>query len=545
MTMKWIAAAWTLSAFCLAASCTRLSSLQTGNNQGSSVSPGTFLIIESPLDGSYVATNAYPFNQAVKIYCAAAAGSVTGLGLYTNGALYSNIQNPPVVLELSVPVGSNMVWTVSAESENSFGTRNSVTNRVYFCRSTAGYGLNIQPPCLPGNPFTAQGQQFGLAAPLSNGSAVFQNWIFDANGDGLTDTGWTNSSVVSVSVAQGGTRNLSAIGAVTANGPFYHYRSRSLKTVWGGSGSFTEINAGSLTSVRLSSITLGDIDGDGDQDLILTGYTGSSYISQIYRNDGSGNFAEINAGSLTGVNYSSIVLGDIDGDGDLDLILTGYTGLVHLSKIYRNDGSGSFAEVHAGSLTGVSSSSVVLGDIDGDGDLDLILTGNTGSERVSKIYINDKSGSFTEINAGSLTGVSDSSIALGDLDGDGDLDLVLTGYTGSLRITKIYQNDRTGGFIEINSGSLTGVYYSCIALADIDGDGDLDLILTGSDGSIRHAKVYRNDGSGSFTELNPGSLSGVFESSIMLGDFDEDGDLDLLLTGRDGASFYAKIYRND
>jgi hypothetical protein len=315
-----------------------------------------------------------------------------------------------------------------------------------------------------------------------------------------------------------------------------------------GSGSFTEINAGSLTSVRDSSVDLGDLDGDGDLDLVLTGAPGGNSTSEIYEND-SGSFTEINSGDLTGVQRSSIDLGDLDGDDAPDLILTGGDVMsMPISKIYRNDGSGSFTEINAGSLTGVRDSSVDLGDLDGDGDLDLVLTGDGATSMpISKIYRNDGSGGFTEINSGSLTGVRDSSVDLGDLDGDSDLDLVLTGDDATATpISKIYRNDGSGGFTEINSGSLTGVRDSSVDLGDLDGDSDLDLVLTGIDAtSTPVSKIYNNDGIGGFTETDSGSLTGVLYSSVDLGDLDGDGALDLVLTGQGDSTQYSQIYRND
>ena len=364
-----------------------------------------------------------------------------------------------------------------------------------------------------------------------------------------------------------------------------------------GSGSFTEINAGTLTAVRNCSTALGDLDGDSDLDLVLTGEPDSGdHVSRIYQNNGSGSFTEINTESITPVDDSSIALGDIDGDGNLDLVLTGQnSGSGGVSKIYlaesmervadpvfspagggfwtsQNvtitsttpsahiiyttngsdplvggiDGGESpvivnvtanttirayasrdgyspsrtksalfnigFTEINPGTLTPVSYSSTALGDLDGDGDLDLILTGYTSSGAISKIYRNDGSGSFSEINAGTLTGVMSGSIALGDLDDDGDLDLILTGYTGSVVVSRIYQNNGSGSFTEINTGTLTAVCKSSVALGDLDGDSDLDLILTGStsySSPNRVSRIYQNDGNGSFTEINPGDLAGV------------------------------------
>ncbi|MGM0947255.1 MAG: FG-GAP-like repeat-containing protein, partial [Bacteroidota bacterium] len=147
-----------------------------------------------------------------------------------------------------------------------------------------------------------------------------------------------------------------------------------------------------------------------------------------YRNDGGGVFVDINA-SIEGVRNGSVAWGDYDGDGDLDILLTGENSSSNrVSRVYRNDG-GTFVDINAG-LEAVAFSSVAWGDYDGDGDLDILLTGdNASGQRVSSVYRND-GGTFVNINAG-LEGVGGSSVAWGDYDGDGDLDILLTGLTSS------------------------------------------------------------------------------------------------------------------
>ncbi|KPA16315.1 hypothetical protein MHK_003478, partial [Candidatus Magnetomorum sp. HK-1] len=98
-------------------------------------------------------------------------------------------------------------------------------------------------------------------------------------------------------------------------------------------------------------------------------------------------------------------------------------------------------------------------------------------------------------------------------------------------------------FTEVESISLSGVYYSSSVFGDYDNDGDLDILLTGSTGSIKLSKVYRNTG-GSFSEYTGINLTGVYFSSAAFGDYDNDGDLDILLTGYSGSSFISKVYRN-
>jgi hypothetical protein len=288
--------------------------------------------------------------------------------------------------------------------------------------------------------------------------------------------------------------------------------------------SFTDITAGLPGG---GSVAWGDYDNDGDLDILLTGEGGSG----VYRNDGGGLFTDIIAG-LPGGGLAA--WGDYDNDGDLDILLTGAGD----SGVYRNDGGGVFTDVNAG-LPGVDDGSAAWGDYDNDGDLDILLTGDTGSEYVSRVYRNDGGGVFTNIPV-SLMGLLESSAAWGDYDNDGDLDILLTGYFLTApphAVSLVYRNDGGGVFTWINAG-LTGVCDGSVAWGDYDNDGDLDVLLTGPSVWWMISVVYRNDGGGVFTDIAAGLPGG---DSAAWGDYDNDGDLDILLTGGGGT----RVYRND
>ena len=191
-------------------------------------------------------------------------------------------------------------------------------------------------------------------------------------------------------------------------------------------------------------------------------------------------------------------------------------------------------------VPGFHDSSVAWGDYDNDGDLDILFTGSGSS---SRIYRNNRDDTFTNIEAG-LPGIEDGSAAWGDCDGDGDLDILLTGSSDSGRISHIYRNNGDGTFSNLNA-DLPGVSSSSVAWGDYDNDGDLDFLLAGYNGSTLISHVYRNDGDGSFTGIDAG-LPGVSSGSMAFGDFDNDGDLDVLLTGRTSDSeTISAIYRNN
>ncbi len=279
--------------------------------------------------------------------------------------------------------------------------------------------------------------------------------------------------------------------------------------------SFSKIRVDS-SSVGSHAVVIGDIDGDGDMD-IIGGREGGLYK---WVNDGSGGFTETNLGST--YQYAlALGLGDIDGDGDLDVITgegkitTEYLGIV---RKWVNDGSGGFTKSDLGTV-GNWVWAISLGDIDGDGDLDII-SGNWASNTIYK-WVNDGSGGFTETNLGSCTR-SVRTTALGDIDGDGDLDIVNCDNSGGAdEWFYTWFNDGSGGFTKVRLGTTSGDCFS-IALGDMDADGDIDAVV----GSGSGVRLWTNNGTGYFTQTTLGSASGNVYS-VAVGDINNDGYLDI------------------
>lgn len=192
-------------------------------------------------------------------------------------------------------------------------------------------------------------------------------------------------------------------------------------------------------------------------------------------------FLDVTATHMVTRNQSTtdLKLGDIDSDGDADLIICHGP---QLNRLHLNDGSGTFSEP-SWRLPGSAepTAAVALGDVDGDGDLDLAFA-NVGQNR---LYVNDGTGRFSDVTASNMPPDNDqtSSVAIGDVDGDGDLDLVFgCMYYGrpSGWPNRLYLNDGAGRFVDATATRLpmpNQEFTNATELGDVDADGDLDLIF--------------------------------------------------------------------
>ncbi len=275
-------------------------------------------------------------------------------------------------------------------------------------------------------------------------------------------------------------------------------------------------------------IVLGDIDGDSDLDAIVANQ--GHEPQDVYLNDGSGTFsAHPIAPTFGGGNSIDVTLGDVDGDGDLDAIVA--NALSEPNRVYLNDGDGVFTPHPATPALGASYSMYAdLGDIDGDGDLDAVVV--NFSDQPQDVYLNDGSGAFAAHPVSPTFGAGYSEgIALGDIDGDGDLDAVIANWS---QPQDVYLNDGSGVFAAHPISPTFGVGSNGVNLVDIDGDSDLDVIVT-NDVNIpfqEHHSVYLNDGNGLFAKSPAFPTFGPRSGAAMaLGDLDDDGDLDAVVVG--------------
>jgi hypothetical protein len=275
-------------------------------------------------------------------------------------------------------------------------------------------------------------------------------------------------------------------------------------------------------------VALGDMDNDGDLDAVCANMGFNN--SMIWWNDGHGQFT--NSGQTLTQQGHGVALGDLDNDGDLDvfIVCAEYGSNNKPSKIYFNDGTGQL--IDSGQNLGdslLSANHINLVDIDTDGDLDaqILYYDDKTQSTYFKFFLNNGSGIFTE---SSLAFPPNYGLTWGDLDGDGDMDIFIKmnqqGYS-------VLRNERSLVFStiwELNDTHVS-MEQESVVLEDFDNDGDLDaFIINRINGQSLPAKVFFNDGTGHFTDS--GQNLGSFNSYYWLtsGDFDKDGDKDIFIS---------------
>jgi VCBS repeat protein/type IX secretion system substrate protein len=328
--------------------------------------------------------------------------------------------------------------------------------------------------------------------------------------------------------------------------------------------------------VNYKGVSVGDLNGDNWQDIVLS--NNDEYNIQVYLNQGNGDFKGtpdytydmdafptrsvlIKANNdkhldLAVVEYYhkrvAVFLGNGDGtfvphghtdstleedpdfivafhsDGDafLDLAISNTGG--NSFTLYRGNGDGSFKSPEVVESFG-RTDKIAAGDIDNDGDIDLVL-GNSGGEQIAFHY--NENGQFSTYELGSMSGAGHK-ISIGDVNGDklNDMVAAISNYDTN---TLIVQLAKPGGGFEVSQVITPGKYPTDLFIADADDDLDLDLFTANSDGIY----IYFNDGTGTYTLKHTHSTGGYHLRDFFVADLNNDGRPDFILTADEGARVF-------
>jgi hypothetical protein len=255
------------------------------------------------------------------------------------------------------------------------------------------------------------------------------------------------------------------------------------------------------------------------------------------------NFVEVKT-SIFNSREGALAWGDYDNDGDLDLFISGTDSLEKWHSIIYSNNSGVFTDINA-NILGVTMAMADWGDYDNDGDIDLLISGADSTFTGRTIIYRNDNGIFTDIKADLIGIRTVSTLKWGDYNGDKKLDIIVNGYSDDIGnyITKIYANNNNS-FYDTNIELDKGGDNNSIGWIDIDEDGDLDIFLSGN--NTIYTSLYINN-NGNFTRIYSDITNTHVDGSSDWADFDNDGDMDVVIMGFDDKSStcITKIFRND
>ncbi len=278
-----------------------------------------------------------------------------------------------------------------------------------------------------------------------------------------------------------------------------------------------------FTSPETFQAGLGDLDGDGDLDMVLANPMHNP--AQVWLNDDHGGFVDTGQ-QLTEFGHG-VALADFDADGDLDAFITCHQSSL-TSLVYLNDGTGMFSgSDQAFDDARWSGVEVHLLDLNGDGHLDVHVAYYSDAGVPDHIYLNDGQAVFSD--SGLL--LDEDTLAWGDLDGDGDVDYFGKNW-GEGYVVEL--NDGQGGFTAGWQMADTQVTLGGIGLADFDGDGDLDALVANGfrETGSQPGRLFWNDGFGQFSDSGE-LFNHTMGADLAVGDLDLDGDLDAVIANMD------------
>ncbi len=479
--------------------------------------------ISGATNSTYAATAGVDFysGQVLNVKLTAGTGCVAA-GTYTSPnytipALNQNSYNPTITLTQTSGVTNQPIYGLFNDATNGFST-------VQWKRNSTNLGTSFN-------------QTFSTIANndvLSVTSSRTGMYCFDTNTvsryQTITVTNeFTHQTTSIPAVYSGKTKfldyNNDGFNDICVTGADISYNPVLQVWVNNGTGAFTQVTT-NLPPVLVGEADWADYDKDGDLDVLITGTTtGSTNISQLWRNDGSNTFTNLNLG-LTAYANSGAKWIDFDNDGDLDFFYCGYTGSAYTGELRRNDGGNTFTVV---SGTGINEpfnrAAITIVDYNKDGFKDIAICGGGGSVANAILWKNNGNSTFTNDNSSTFGNGFNGNLDFADFNSDGFVDAAVSGAGGIKLFTQ-----NSSGIFSLHSTLGTHAGSGGVRFFDYDNDGDADALTVGAESGKKTSNIYANNGSGTFTATNI-RLNPVDNTSINVGFLNNDDKVDVFYAG--------------
>jgi len=454
--------------------------------------------------------------------------------------------------------GIDITWYENTDGNGTFGAQQVITAdpngaSAVYCSDIDGDGdMDVLSALSNDNKIawyenTDGNGTFGTQQVISiNANGANSVYCADMDGDGDMDVlsaSWNDDKIAWYENTDGnGTFGTQQVISINANGANSVYCADTdgdgdmdvLSASWNddkiawyentdGNGTFGTQQVISINANGANSVYCGDIDGDGDMD-VLSASEDDNKIAWYENTDGNGTFGTQQVISINANGATSVYCGDIDGDGDMD-VLSASEDDNKIAWYENTDGNGTFGTQQVLTIAANTPESICSADIDGDGDMD-VLSASFHDDKIAWYENTDGSGTFGTQQSITTDANGARDVCCADIDGDGDMDVLSASSTDD-KIAWYENTDGNGSFgiqqvITTVADNARSVYS-----ADLDGDGDMD-VLSASEDDDKIAWYENTDGNGTFGVQQIISTTAYYALSVYSADLDSDGDMDVL-----------------